>query len=596
MPDNGRFAPRCGVLRGLRETAGGLSRLARCVPAIALVALAIVAGASPDQARAIVPDGTRLTNNSFSETAPVVQAGRVVWIGQDQAGWGIYVHDSLWGWNSARKISSEGDPWGSVTLGGDLVVWTTHSPGGYAIKLYHVLSGEQRDVAHPFWDDGYVTTDGRYVAWVDRANPSAPGNVFLYDFRTGQTVQLTNDALDEYNCVAEDGYVVWQRESVGDPANRVDVVAYDTRTEQFTLLTTHALRYRGFALDAGRVAWFQHDFTHSDIFVHDLALGQGTIAVATPTGKSFLELHGDKLVWSDGWNELFETCVVDLGGPLPAVPTVLTHNAVADVFAQTDGRFVAWVHRPDAGDQVHVYDLATGSFLNLAQGFMNAAEGLSRGRVGWSAGTFPDTEVWTAVFPLFDDVGFGPYFHAIQGMAERGLVAGYPQAGGGADFKPDNDVLRAQFAKMIVGALRLFVSEDAILPPFTDLGQDDTSDLYPHEYVAAAYAAGITTGTTPTTYSPYVSISRAQAVTMVYRGVEKLYPGLLAKPPVGWGGALGNFSSTHQAAMQSLEFNTVVTHLEGFGKGWDPWAEASRAELAEILWQVMTRIAATWGQ
>lgn len=39
---------------------------------------------------------------------------------------------------------------------------------------------------------------------------------------------------------------------------------------------------------------------------------------------------------------------------------------------------------------------------------------------------------------------------------------------------------------MIVGALRLFVSEDTILAPFTDLGQDDASDLYPHEYVAAA--------------------------------------------------------------------------------------------------------------
>lgn len=70
---------------------------------------------------------------------------------------------------------------------------------------------------------------------------------------------------------------------------------------------------------------------------------------------------------------------------------------------------------------------------------MNAAEGLSRGRVGWSAGTFVDTDVWTAVSPLFDDVGFEPYFDAIQSMAERGLIAGHPKARAGADFKHDND-------------------------------------------------------------------------------------------------------------------------------------------------------------
>lgn len=569
---------------------------AAAVIGVMVVVLSLFVAIPPDPAHAIPFNWTRLTNNAFPETAPVVEAGRLAWIGQDETGWGIYVHDSLWGWNAVRKVSSEGDDWGSVTLGGDLVVWTTHLPGPYAIKLEHIPSGEERDVAFPTTDGMEVSTDGRYIAWADKAGASAPGDVFLYDFRSGQTKQLTNDALDESMCIVDGGYVVWQRESLADPDNKVEILAYDTRTAQITVLTTHALRYRGFALDAGRVAWLQHDFTHSDIFVHDLASGQGKIVVATPTSKSFLGLHGDKLVWSDGWNDSFETCVVDLDDPTPTVPAVLTDNAAADVFAQTDGRFVAWDHRPATGDQVHVYDTAGGGYLNLAQGFMEPREGLSRGRVGWSAGSWPSTEVWTAVFPLFDDVGFGHYFEAIQGMAERGLIAGYPKASGAADFRPENDVLRAQFAKMICGALRLFVSEDAVLPPFTDLGPDNPTDLYMHEYVAAAYAAGITTGTTATTFSPYASITRAQAVTMVYRGARQLHPGLLAQPPAGWSGSLGNFSPTHQAAMQALEFNGILAQLEGFGPGWDPWQQASRAEVAEILWQLMKRIAATWGQ
>lgn len=564
---------------------------------VAIIALALLGALPPTAAHAgLVFDWTRLTNNAFPETAPVVKEGRVAWIGQDQAGWGVYVHDALWGRNGVRKISEEGDEWGSLTLGGDLVVWSTHQPGPYAIKAEHIPSGEERNVAFPLSGDEVVTTDGRYIAWTDGATPGGPGDVFLYDFQTGQREQVTSDALDEYGCIADDGYVVWQRENVSDPAYKVDIVAYDTRTQQTTVLTTSALRYRGFALDAGRVAWLQHNHSNSDIFVHDLASGEGRIVVATPTSKSFLHLYGDKVVWSDGWdNNSYEVCVVDLDEPTPVLPTVVTDNGTADVFAQTDGRLVAWVYRPDTGDEIHLYDTVTQDYLNLSQGFMNALAGFSRGRAGWSAGSWPDTEVWTATFPLFDDVDFGVYYEAIQGMAERGLIAGYPKAGGGADFKPQNDVLRAQFAKMICGALRLPVSEEAALPPFTDLGQDRLTDLYPHEYVAAAYDAGITTGTSATTFSPYISISRAQAVTMVYRGTRQLYPGVLAEPPADYPGSLGNFSSTHQDAMKSLEFNNILGTLEGFGTGWDPWANASREEIAQILWQVMKRIAATWG-
>lgn len=44
--------------------------------------------------------------------------------------------------------------------------------------------------------------------------------------------------------------------------------------------------------------------------------------------------------------------------------------------------------------------------------------------------------------------------------------------------------------------------------PFTDLDPDDPTNLYPHEYVAAAPAAGITNGTRATTFSPWADISR----------------------------------------------------------------------------------------
>lgn len=86
---------------------------------------------------------------------------------------------------------------------------------------------------------------------------------------------------------------------------------------------------------------------------------------------------------------------------------------------------------------------------------------------------------------------------------------------------------------MICGVFDLPVTED-MTSPFTDLETDDLTSLYPNEYVAAAYAAGITTGTTPTTFGPYLEISRVQVITMGVRALQSLAPGTLAPASPGF--------------------------------------------------------------
>lgn len=184
-----------------------------------------------------------------------------------------------------------------------------------------------------------------------------------------------------------------------------------------------------------------------------------------------------------------------------------------------------------------------------------------------------------AVFP---DVGDGhPYRTAIEGMYDLGIISGY----GSGLFGPDDSVKRAQFAKMIVGTMDLEVHE-GMASPFTDLGANPTGDLYPHEYVAAAFANGITNGITSTTFGPYVPITRAQVVTMIVRAVGM---GELSSPPTSYVGSVGNFSETHAPYMRIAEYNGLLSGLQGFGPGWDPWQTATRGECAQILWNVLDR-------
>ena len=152
---------------------------------------------------------------------------------------------------------------------------------------------------------------------------------------------------------------------------------------------------------------------------------------------------------------------------------------------------------------------------------------ISGPRLVWYESDGSDYEVYTAAYQTFPDVApdHANYF-AIESLADEQTIGGYR----GGLFVPEAPVLRAQFAKMIVGALGIPVNE-GMVAPFNDLGTDDLSDLYPHEFVAAAAAEGITKGVGGGQFAPWEKISRAQVVTMAMRGASGWWPVQLVVPP-----------------------------------------------------------------
>lgn len=177
--------------------------------------------------------------------------------------------------------------------------------------------------------------------------------------------------------------------------------------------------------------------------------------------------------------------------------------------------------------------------------------------------------------PTFPDVPPGHlYYTAMMDLASRGIMSGYEDG----RFGPDDAVLRAQFAKMIVNTLGLPVVE-ADFPnaavPFTDLGNDDLTKLYPHEYVAVCALHDITRGATATTFSPWSPISRYQVVSMVVRAVDNQ----LVPPPAGYGAWRGDPDHGQNAAR--AEYNGLLNGLDL--SALSPYDNMSRGEVAQVL-------------
>ena len=121
--------------------------------------------------------------------------------------------------------------------------------------------------------------------------------------------------------------------------------------------------------------------------------------------------------------------------------------------------------------------------------------------------------------PTFSDVPLGhPAYAAAEILAGRGVLTGYPDGRGGRLLRPDEPVTRAQFTKLLALTFALAASE-ADLCPFVDVEVSGPDSLYPDNFIAAAFRAGLVMGLPgePPRFAPYLAVTRRQAVAMVWR-------------------------------------------------------------------------------
>jgi hypothetical protein len=190
--------------------------------------------------------------------------------------------------------------------------------------------------------------------------------------------------------------------------------------------------------------------------------------------------------------------------------------------------------------------------------------------------TVPPSTTTTTTSLRFPDVTAETLYSAQIGyLASLGVVAGTDDG----LFHPQDALRRQQFAKMIVLTLGLPVSEQDT-SPFTDV-MHVPGDLYPYHFVAVAYRNGITEGTKPDRFSPYVSLTRAQMITMATRAAQLPEPAADYVPP------FSNFSAVHYPFARKAASAGLLDGLVGMGSGYDFLAPASRGEACALLYKLL---------
>lgn len=118
--------------------------------------------------------------------------------------------------------------------------------------------------------------------------------------------------------------------------------------------------------------------------------------------------------------------------------------------------------------------------------------------------------------PGFKDVSkSNPYYKYIAALVEAEIISGYEDN----TFRPTESLTRAQMAKILVLGFELDEMNNVRLP-FKDIN----AKQWHIEFVRSLYGHEITTGTTPTTFSPNAHVTRGQMASFVFRGEAFITP------------------------------------------------------------------------
>jgi hypothetical protein len=476
----------------------------------------------------------QLTQNQVDDTRPRVSQNWVAWVNDFEIYLRNLASDSLIQLTSNSVQDEQPD----VT--GRNVIWTQFGPSGWTVKLWDRRANTRIDLGTGMWP----TLSRDLAAWSDGSASSSEIYVTGVPRTSGTPVSpLTNNTIADEYPILGGNVLTWQTTTflVGSE----EVMAYDLGAWPSPIkITNNSVDDDRPFTDGQRIVWSQWDGANdTEIFLYDLQSG---------------------------------------------LTTQLTNDTEEDYAPVVSGRRVAWLSG-GIDPSLKVFDLFTQVTTVVATGLgsMTDTPDIDGSRIVWQQQAGGNQEVFLAHYNSFPDVD--PHsltYFAIQWMADHEVIHGYKNG----DFGPEDPVLRAQFAKIIVGLLGIPVYE-GLVAPFPDLGPDDPNDLYPHDYVAAAAAAGIIRGKTSGDFDPWAAVTRAQAVTMVMRAASDYWGIPLPALPLGYAGTLNFTDPDHGYNMRQAEYVYLLEDIPGFSPNWNPWAPARRGEVAQILWALQAELA-----
>jgi hypothetical protein len=475
-----------------------------------------------------------------------------------------------------------------------LLAWTGANTTDSRTYLYSPPTSKSIEISSGLSGSYYnPCIEGQSVAF-QGARPGAYDDIFVYEINNGLLTQITYNTsagdANDWNPRIQNDRIVWQKTMVGSGA-KPGIYLYDMGTGATTMIISgstyrdpdiwgdYVVAVKG-VVAGGKVS--------SQVVLYNMATDETKNLTDSAKDNEKPRIDNGKIVWSQGdaWSQgqpnpwlSYQIVLYDIAA---GTTTTLTNNVAGNLAPSIEGNLVAWETKQPSS--IVVRDLTTEANVVLTQqgDTVHSAE-VDGSTVAW----YGTKGLYTAVSPAnatrFPDVPkTHPNYAAVEGMAEKEIIGGYLSG----YFGPNDLVIRQQFAKMIIltmGLTPTLTDEYTFVDSASILHKE--GDLYAYHYVAKAALTGLTTGYPDGTFRPLNSITRQQIITMIVRaGSQVLQP-----PPAAYKGELSYSDPMHGQNIRLAEYNHLLDGIVGPSgtlKGWNTAGNATRAECAQMLWNL----------
>ncbi|MFW9944699.1 MAG: hypothetical protein ACFFB7_06845, partial [Candidatus Sifarchaeia archaeon] len=146
--------------------------------------------------------------------------------------------------------------------------------------------------------DGGPVTDGKYVAWLQFAEPGSSTEIMVYNIESEEYSQLTDNEYSEYHLLIDNGLVVGHFEDGSDQ----EICLYDLNTMSLVFQTDNEFDDRSAKIHNGQVVWcgFPDDPDFGEIYFYDTAVGNSEPVRLTEDGyyDRNPDIHNGQIVWA----------------------------------------------------------------------------------------------------------------------------------------------------------------------------------------------------------------------------------------------------------------------------------------------------------
>jgi hypothetical protein len=481
---------------------------------------------------------------------------------------------------------------------GDSLAWTGSYKGVSKMYVYDLLAGKNVYI-DPGTAGSYYnpSAEDKYIAF-QGATSGGYDDIYLYNTDTKTASIISAVGVDgdqnDWNPRIQGGQVVWQKQTATGVGAGIYLYDISARTARKLLDGTdyhdpdiygdYVVCVKDIPSDAGPNA--------TQIILYKISDGTTTTIAgggAEVKNNEHPRIDGTTVVWSSGdvwtsasadtWTTTYQVCVYDIGS---GDTKVVTSDLAGNLNPAVGGDLVVW--QTWTPSTIKGYRISTGATFDISpHGDAFREPEVDGTRVAWwgSKGLYYAVPAGEAT--AFPDVPTGHhYLTAIAGVTGKGFMAGY----GDGDFGPSDWLIRQQFAQMIDLTMGYPVTEDQVYdftdsPPLVHL----TGSLYPYHYVAEAVMLGVMVTDSTGAFHPLYRERCKDAVAslVVAAGTH------LGTPPDSFTGTLTSSDPLVAQNLKKAEYNHLLDNIvgpDGTLASWDPDAPATRAEMAQLLWNL----------